>query len=159
MHDLNQDENWRALYGKPSPRLRDQELVLRIVALYLDGPSYTRPLKRFLNQFTNQHRDAEDPTIQAVAGLFRRAAKLVAAGPGGQTMRLRSAQLNLALTDSVFVALMTELRDRDLTAEQVSQAVQAFRDNDVTPVMSSGTAAEDAVRGRLDAARRAFRSV
>ena len=58
MHDLNQTQDWRKVYGPPSPRLRDQELVLRIIALFRDEQHYARPLKRFLNQFTAANRDA-----------------------------------------------------------------------------------------------------
>lgn len=32
--DLNHDENWRQIYGPLSPRLRDQELVLRAIAFF-----------------------------------------------------------------------------------------------------------------------------
>ena len=42
---LNEDENWRDLYGHESPRLRDEELVLRIIALYVEPGTYRRPLK------------------------------------------------------------------------------------------------------------------
>jgi hypothetical protein len=160
MDSLNQDQNWRKVYGTPSPRLRDQELVLRIVAFYCTASTYVRPLKRFLNQFTAVHRDGADPEVLKAAAQFRRAAFLVAAGPGNEAMRRRSRQLNVAQTDAIFVALMHELNDRDLTSQQVFAAVDAIRnDNVLDTVMTSGTSSEEAVQARLDGARTAFRAV
>ncbi len=37
---VNGLSEWRELYGAKSPRLRDQELILRIFALYVNSPNY-----------------------------------------------------------------------------------------------------------------------
>ena len=34
---LNENSSWRAAYGRPSPRMRDQELILRFLAFYFAG--------------------------------------------------------------------------------------------------------------------------
>jgi hypothetical protein len=39
------------LYGSESKRIRDHELIMRILALFSDGEEYARPLKTFLNKF------------------------------------------------------------------------------------------------------------
>ena len=54
-----------------SPRLRDQELVLRILALFSSAASYRRPLKKFLNDFVAQHRRAHDPSLPELKQLLR----------------------------------------------------------------------------------------
>lgn len=160
MHGLNQDQNWRRVYGLPSPRLRDQELVLRIIALYCDAQSYARPLKRFLNHFTAVNRDAATQTISDAAERFLQAARLVASGPGDEAMRRRSNRINVAQADAIFVALMHELDRRDISASQVSRAVDAIRnDTALDSVMTSGTSAEEAVQARLEGARKAFEVV
>lgn len=56
VESLNRSADWRFLYGRRSARLRDQELVLRIVALYVSAATYRRPLKRYLNEFVGEHR-------------------------------------------------------------------------------------------------------
>lgn len=160
MHRLNQNQHWRRVYGKISPRLRDQELVLRIVALYLSADTYARPLKRFLNSFTAEHRDAQGEELQRAAQRFEAAARLVADGPGDSAMRRRSGRINVAQADSIFVALMHELDRRRLDAGQVIRAVEAIRsDTQLDAVMTSGTSAEEAVQARMAAARRAFEDV
>ena len=45
LREWNGDEHWRDLYGPLSPRLKDQELILRFLAFYLEADDYERPLK------------------------------------------------------------------------------------------------------------------
>ena len=54
---LNNYPGWREIYGARSPRVRDHELVLRFLALYVRSGEYYRPLKKFLNDFVGDHRD------------------------------------------------------------------------------------------------------
>jgi len=53
---LNDDPNWRRLYGPISPRFKDQELLLRVFALYDNSENYSRPVKGFLNDYLGVHR-------------------------------------------------------------------------------------------------------
>jgi hypothetical protein len=55
---VNQDAHWRELYGPASARLKDHELILRVLALYESADTYQRPLKTFLNHYlaANQNR-------------------------------------------------------------------------------------------------------
>src|SRR5206468_3883100 len=50
---LNRNDNWRNLLGRPriDPRLKDAELVLRVVALGRKWREYERPMKQFLTDF------------------------------------------------------------------------------------------------------------
>lgn len=47
IESLNGGTDWRALFGARSKRIRDHELVMRILALYADSAAYNRPLKTF----------------------------------------------------------------------------------------------------------------
>lgn len=60
LSELNNNNHWRSIYGPKNRRLRDQELLLRIIALYLDGQRYSAPLKSFLNRFMAEHRESGD---------------------------------------------------------------------------------------------------
>lgn len=46
---LNDEPSWRALYGRRSPRLRDQEVVLRVIALYV-SPEYVQAPSEEISQ-------------------------------------------------------------------------------------------------------------
>jgi hypothetical protein len=158
LHALNHNPEWRSIYGEPSPRLRDQELVLRILALYCGADDYVRPLKRFLNQFVSENRNGDAKAVADASKLFLRAAKLINEGPGSAALRRRSRQINVAQTDAIFVGLMRALRKRKtFTPEQVTAAVEEIRSAvALDQAMTTGTSAEDAVAARLEAATQVF---
>ena len=94
LEKLNQDANWRSIYGKRSPRLRDQELVLRILAFYSVGPTYRPPLKTFLNIFTSEHRYLQRLNYRDLETSFKRASSLIASAGGRRAVRYHSSQVN-----------------------------------------------------------------
>jgi hypothetical protein len=158
---LNRGAAWRALYGKKSPRLRDQELVLRIVALADDASSYKRPLKTFLNGFVAEHRSLLGFDVDNVASRFDAAADLVNRAGGHAALRPGGSQINSALTEAIFVALIRRIRSgHRLTTRQVKTALGRLgRDKDLAAVTSRATADEESVRRRLEIATAAFEKV
>ena len=162
VEELNKDLNWRTLYGKKSPRLRDQELVLRIVALYVNVALYRRPLKTFLNRFVAEHRQDKADELEVTIGKnFREAARLLATGSGAGAFRLGSSQINAALTEAIFVGLMRRL-DQGSQVERARLEVEMERlhnDEALLEAVSRATADEERVRARLEATTRAFARV
>ncbi|MBE7195059.1 MAG: DUF262 domain-containing protein, partial [Gordonia polyisoprenivorans] len=71
--ELNLLPGWRDIYGPVSLRLRDQELVLRNIALFLRGEEYSAPMKKFLNQFISSHRNLQAFPVERIRLLFGRA--------------------------------------------------------------------------------------
>lgn len=157
---LNGNPNWRSLYGPESPRLRDQELVLRVLALYVSPGAYRRPLKKYLNDFVAAHRPMRDfPTTAAEHG-FTTATTLLNddRGPGQAALRSGSRQVNAALTEAVLVGLLRRL-DAGTTPDPVAvaKAVGELHANpELQPAISQATADEEAVRTRLAVATRIF---
>ena len=60
IEELARNDHWRRVYGPPSPRLKDQELILRFFALFFDGARYGGPdertMKDFLSLFMARNR-------------------------------------------------------------------------------------------------------
>lgn len=154
---LNRHDVWRGLYGTRSKRLRDQELVLRIIALYRSASDYRRPLKEFLNNFAGKHRYITDSESVPITDRFTTAARLIQDGPGPSALRLRGRQVNAAFTEAMFVALMRRLDqgsepDPRAVASGVSAAQSEIESNeDLFTAVSRSTADEDNVRKRLEA--------
>jgi hypothetical protein len=152
LEKLNQGAQWRAVYGRASPRLRDQELVLRILALYARAPTYRRPLKTFLNDFAAEHRDLKRLNHEALAASFERASELISSAAGRGAVRHLSRQVNAALAEAVFVGLMRRLDfGTEIGVESVRAAIADIRnDARIEGVISRSTAAEDSVKTRLE---------
>lgn len=161
--DLNANGRWRSLYGPPSPRLRDQELVLRVIALYVSPGTYRRPLKKYLNEFVAAHRSLRQFPTDVVADRFHTAAMLLDSedGPGQSALRSGSRQVNVALTEAVFVGLFRRLdADGAPSPRSVAEAVgRLLGSEELQPVISRATADEEAVRTRLAVATQTFASI
>jgi hypothetical protein len=149
---LNQDENWRGLYGKPSPRLRDQEVVLRILAMYFNAATYKRPLKTFLNDFVSDNRDLSGVAADNVRNRFADAARLINAARGREALRRQGAQINAALTEAIFIGTLRRLDHGNTpSVEGVRSAIDELReDQALQKAVARATADEENVRVRLE---------
>lgn len=161
IEEINRGAEWRMLYGNPSKRLRDQELVLRIIALYDSASEYRRPLKAFLNSFSTKHRQLESLAISKITSRFTRAASLIESGPGRSALRSRGRQVNAALTEALFVGLMRRLdRDEDVDPESVAGTAAALDDDEkLLAAISKSTADEEQLRTRLEIATASFERI
>ncbi len=161
LEKLNQDPNWRAVYGKRSPRLRDQELVLRVLAFYSVGPTYRRPLKTFLNNFASEYRYLRRLNHKELEASFRRASELIASAEGRQAVRYQSSQVNAALTEALFVGLMRRLDfQQEIKAGDVVKAINDIQKNkDLQAAVSRATANEESVKTRLEVATKRFAKI
>lgn len=160
LEELNKLPAWRFLYGSRSLRLRDQELILRIIALYYSSSNYFRPQKKFLNEFLGEHRNLQGIDRAKVLELFTTCSDLLIEGPGRAALRYQSSQVNAALTEALYVGLMRRLTvGATPSPNEVSTAVQTFTRNPETAATISGsTATEEYVRKRLEMATHAFSS-
>lgn len=157
IEDLNRNEDWRALYGSRSARVRDQELILRVLAFFLAGDEYSRPLKVFLNKFAGDHRDATSSGIRVASELFRMASRTLVEGPGQSALRKASTQVNAAQTEAIYVGLMRRLERGPVHASDLSAAVEALRnDTEFNAATTRATADEEPVATRLRLATDAF---
>lgn len=77
IHSLNDNIDWRELYGKKSIRLRDEELILRFLAIYTNLDNYTKPMKEFLNRFNSRNKNPTDSEINNMRTLFGRTTKII----------------------------------------------------------------------------------
>jgi hypothetical protein len=155
---LNSNEDWRTLYGPRSPRLRDQELVLRILALFLESETYHRPLKTFLNDFTGRHRALQDLDAADLRRRFTTAAKLLNVKVGRAYLRPGGQQLNAAFTDAVFVALMERLAPNHVIDQSglEERLIGLAKNEDLVEPTTRATADEETVKARLAITREAL---
>jgi hypothetical protein len=158
---LNQTESWRSLYGPPSPRLRDQELIMRIVALFVSPGKYRRPLKRYLNEFAGENRDCAGLDTQALKDAFEAACRCIADGPGEDAFRFASRQVNVALTEAVMVGALRRIESGSIpSGSDVSKAIASLlKEPGFVEAITRATADEERVRSRVALATKAFASV
>ncbi|TAK60426.1 MAG: DUF262 domain-containing protein, partial [Dehalococcoidia bacterium] len=106
---LNDLKRWRDVYGPPSPRMKDRELIARFFALYYDAATYARPMKEFLNQFFARNKSLKVHSSTELTELFEATITAVATHIGGRAFRPVKA-LNAAVFDAVMVGVAKRLQ-------------------------------------------------
>lgn len=153
LNELNTDENWRNIIGKPQPdaRMRDIEMILRFVALYFFANEYKKPMKDFLSTAMRKKRNLSEVEAQSLKNVFQLTCQQVIEKLGNNPFHRNGGRMNPAVFDAVFTTiakydgtLPPDLRTRCDTLMNSSEFDQnaSYRTTDV-----------DAVRRRLELAR------
>ena len=122
LKELNKLPEWRRLLGlhKPDKRLKDVELLLRVISLYLAFEHYEKPMKGFLNECAVHFKEKEEKRDKVeeteVLRLINTTIVGAHAALGDRPFHLRG-RLNYSALDATLVAVMrsgisTDLGDR-----------------------------------------------
>ncbi|WP_438314544.1 DUF262 domain-containing protein [Streptomyces sp. HUAS TT3] len=162
VRDLNQDPNWRALFGPHNRDLKDHELILRSISLMPTARGiqvFRPPMARFLNDYLEVNQDQLPPDAEGIRNRFTEAARLLNQARGREALRIRGTQVNAAHADAVLVGLMTALDDGSKIGPQdVEAALTALLKNDrYKYAVSESTSHSGQVSARISLATKAFR--
>lgn len=157
---LNENEKWRALYGKKSPRLKDLELILRFFSLHFYASKYERPMKDFLNRNMASNRSLSKHDGPELTALFEATVAAIHDTLGPRAFRLKNA-INAAVLDSVMVGVASRLAHGPINSiEQFKQAYNGLLANgDYQGATGRATADEESVKTRLRLAKESFSKV
>ena len=111
---LNEDKNWRNIFGSKSinKRKRDEEIILRFFALYHNRRKYTKPMKDFLSDFMALNQNPNETRLSDFESIFLNAAKLVIDSLGVKPFNIIRG-FNVASFDSVFTVIAEKLNTID----------------------------------------------
>jgi hypothetical protein len=154
---LNHNQAWRDLFGPINENMRDQELILRFLALLFYRDRYEWPLKTFLNKFMARNRDFKYQTADELSNAFDLAIVNVNAALGRRAFRPKGS-FNAAVFDAVMVGLATRLtkgpiKDARRVAEIYNKLIEEPRFVEAT---ETGTARPERVTTRMSLAVEAF---
>ena len=158
--ELNKNEAWRKLFGPVHKNMRDQELILRFLALYFDGEHYEKPMNSFLNEYMGSNRHLRKQSAAELKQAFVPTVELAEHSLGSIAFRPRKA-LNAAVFDAIMVGLATRLaRGRIKNHNDVEARYSETLENELFRYSTeTHTTDEEAVSQRLDIAKQAFASV
>lgn len=153
---LNEYDNWRNVFGKVNPRLKDQELILRFFALYFNENGYKRPMLEFLNAFANKHRKTSATFLKHASDIFTSTIDAFESALGRSAFRLQTGRaFNAAVFDSMAVGLARRIDGSDTPKpRKIKEAYGSLLSNeDYLAAVSQSTSNEPAVFLRLDKAK------
>jgi hypothetical protein len=157
---LNENPSWRKIYGRVSPRMRDQELILRFFALYFFRQEYKKPMKEFLNQYMSKNRDLKIHSSEQLTKLFTSTIKVIDETIGKTAFRLNNSFV-AAICDSIMVGVALRLNKGIIIEPQTlaNKYKKILRSEEFIGVVSVHTTDDENVKKRLDLAKATFDDV
>jgi len=157
---LNDTPTWRSVFGPVSTRMKDQELILRFLALYFNGETYRPPLKGFMNDFMGANRYLRIHSADILTRTFVPTIEVIHRALGDRAFRPKRA-LNAALFDAITVALARRLdRGPVKNATLIRERYDGLLvDEAFVASIETGTTHEDNVVRRITKATEAFADV
>lgn len=77
LHKLNEDSNWRELFGAVHSRYKDVETILRFFALYERYDSYKAPMPSFLDKYMEDNRNPKTEQLDSKSEIFLKTTSLI----------------------------------------------------------------------------------
>lgn len=157
LKELSGLEPWHVIYGPSSANMRDQELILRFLALYFASADYKRPMKDFLNRYMGRNRRFRMQDAGTIRHVFALTVEVVSRCLGPKAFKPKRA-LNAAVYDAVMVGIARRLERgpiEDCEALRLEYE-SLLADPGFTKVSERATADEESVETRLELATEAF---
>lgn len=158
--ELTDDPHWRELYGPKNKRKKEEEIILRFLALYYSIATYHRPMKTFLNDFMQKNRNCNEEQQNEFRTRFQSVARIVNDVLTPRALRPDRA-FNVSVADATLVGLSRRLDsgvisdDGGLRQAHDSLLEQLRGDS----LHVQGTTNEDRVRARVELAISAYQVV
>jgi hypothetical protein len=157
---LNGLPEWRDIFGKPSARLKDQELILRFLALHYWSDKYQKPFAEFLTKFAIAYRAPNAAFLKEAEGIFRNTVEVV--GLLGKVAFRPEGTLNAAVFDSVMVGVASRIAHGPIKDRKsfLKAYIDLVTENDAySAAVGRATSDETSVRTRIHEAKKAFAGV
>ena len=158
--ELTEGTHWRSLYGPKNKRKKEEEIVLRFLALYYSIDAYRRPMKKFLNNFMESNRNCGPQREAEFRSRFESVASVVDEILGPKALRPDRA-FNVSVADATLVGLSRRLDEGSITD---SSSLQSAHDSLLEQLRHDslhvqGTTDEDRLRTRVTLAIEAYKAV
>lgn len=160
LNELNNVTNWRKIFGKVHPRLKDQELILRFLALAKGQAGYEKPMNEFLNKFCKRFRNINTQTAEDFRNMFTTTINTIFKYLKDNAFRPEGI-LNTAVFDSVMVGVWKRLQNGEITNKDsfltaYNTLMAELKSEDL---MNKATSDETNVQKRLNKSIQAFNPV
>jgi hypothetical protein len=113
LNKLNKDASWRMIFGCPHKRMKDQEMILRFLALYFHGENYSEPMKDFLNTYMGKNRHFKLQSEKEIQQVFFETIEIVGKCFGESAFRQKT-RIITAVFDAVMIGIAKRLSQGSL---------------------------------------------
>jgi hypothetical protein len=155
---INKFPEWRTILGRKhvDARMRDVELVLRLIALSDDLANYKHPMKQFLNGYLRLHKAVKPDEEKRISEQFREISRAVVQSLGERPFHIHRG-LNAAVCDSVFVSFIRHSNDWKSKLEGMKDRFQELvKQTTYGDYTTKATTNDEVVPKRIDLADKAL---
>lgn len=161
LYKANANYEWRRLLGVSVPdiHMKDVEVLLRALAMLIDGQNYAPSMVRFLNQFSKKSRQnnvqKNEYLSHLVTSFFENSAEL----PNDAFLNKKNGRFNVALFEATFYAVarpVFERQDIISISVNIEQIKSLETDAVFQGALLEGTTQTRNVKARLDRAEAIF---
>lgn len=155
--NLNEIPEWRKIFGVKNDRMKDEELILRFLAMERESKTYSKPMVEFINKFCSKHRTPSKDQGIYFKSIFEQTIKLFNSAIEEKLFR-PSRALNVAFFESCMVGLASRLSSKkEISNQQVRDAYHGLLNNkSFLELISQSTTDAKNIRLRLNIAIDAF---
>jgi hypothetical protein len=168
LKELNGNKSWRAIYGDDDSskiRMRDEELILRFLALYFSPftqqqkLSYKKPMKEFLNLYMGKNKRLQFNSEIEIRQAFEPTIELVYKTLGKKAFKPKKT-FNSTVFDAVMIGIARRLSQGNISdLERLPEKYEELlRDPEFrqSTVDTARTTEEDVVNSRIKIATQIF---
>ncbi|MBD0864324.1 MAG: DUF262 domain-containing protein [Rhodobacteraceae bacterium] len=145
---LNENPDWRNIFGPVDNRSKDQELILRFLAISHNQENYEhfKNMKAFMNNFMQNNRNAKEDRLRCFETAFENTIARARNALGDRAFR-PNRSMNVAVFDAVMVAIHGR---PDASSESINHAYNSLVNNgDFKELISQRTSNTANVHGRI----------
>ncbi|KAF5415563.1 MAG: hypothetical protein C5S48_05470 [Candidatus Methanogaster sp.] len=143
------------LFGKnePDARMKDEEMILRFIALYENLDGYSKPMKEFLTNYMKLNKTIIQNYKDRLSILFKKTVDFILSSIGPSAFKIK-AGINIAVFDSISVALAS-IDTQNI--DNLSEKHKILLNNpSFLECVSKATTDREKVRRRIDIAIETF---
>lgn len=157
LFELNDNEQWREIFGKKSLRLKDVELILRFFSFAFNSGEYKKPMKKFLGDYMTENRNPSDKDVEIFKDLFVRTFSLIHSSLGKKAFR-PERPLNAAVFDTISATVAHRLLESEKIDEGIVKAAydELLENEDFKDWFSRATSDDQIVESRFILAAEVF---
>ena len=136
------------MYNMPlsQKRMKDEELILRFLALFYDLDKYEKPMNSFLSDFLGKNRNPTPPKLEEIKNLFQSTIKFVKEKIGLDAFRPKR-NLNIAAYDSVMYVIAKY--KSELKEDLITPLKELFDNSDYQKYITEGTTDPATITNRI----------
>lgn len=161
IQDINKLPKWRVILGLPTLdiNMKDNEILLRCIAMLVDFESYRSSMTKFLNQFSKKMKQIDRDKVDFIKSLFESFLEACSNLPEKSFYSRGGNRFNIALFESVFRSVCLpyfeskSLIDCHVEFEKIERLRQ---DETFVEASSEGTAKKSNLEKRFQVAQSVF---